>query len=171
VSNWNDRLREPRVGICLHYDASTSDAGAVQWLTKDPRCHVSYNFLILDNGQRVTIAPVDARAWHAGICRSSDHRFPYRDANSALWGISLAATAGETATLAAKQAMADLCRVLFKRQGWQLADVWRIVGHSTEAWPRGRKIDPEGPDPTRPVLSVAEIRGMVASGSVVLIPG
>lgn len=155
------------MGCMLHYDASTSDRGAVQWLLHDPRAKVSYNFLILDNGQRVTIAPVTARAWHAGICKSSDARLPYADANSAFWGISIAATVGDVATPAAKHAVAELCRTLFKRQGWnQATEIYRIVGHASEAWPRGRKIDPEGPNPARPILSVAEIRGMVANEAV-----
>ena len=50
------RLKEPRRGVMLHYDASTSDAGSRMWF-KDPRCRVSYNYLVLDNGDYVVIAP------------------------------------------------------------------------------------------------------------------
>ena len=162
MGNWNDDLREPRIGVLLHYDASVSDASAVQWLTRDPRCKVSYTWLILDDGSIITVAPPDARAWHAGICRASDPRLPYRDANSAFYGLSLAATAGDRATPAALTAIADLTRALFGRHGWDTrTELWRIVGHSTEAWPRGRKVDPVGPDPARPVLRVEEIRQRV----------
>lgn len=165
-NNWN-APREPRLGVMLHYDASTSDRGAVQWLMHDPRCKVSYNYLVLDNGEVVTVAPVTARAWHAGICRSSDPgRLPYRDANSAFWGVSIAAGSGDVATLAAKVAVARVCTELMLSMGWDLSSTFRIVGHDTEAWPRGRKIDPEGPDPLRPVLSVTEIRRMVATGAL-----
>lgn len=163
MPNWNS-LREARMGVMLHYDASTSDKGAVEWLLHDPRCKVSYNYLVLDNGQIVTIAPADARAWHAGICRPSEPRLNYRDANSALWGISIAATVGEVATKEAKEAIADLTRILFINQHWPLTDTWRIVGHSSEAWPRGRKIDPVGPNPAKPVLSVEEMRDTVTGG-------
>lgn len=163
VANWNN-LKEPRLGVMLHYDASASDRGAVMWLLHDPRCHVSYTWLILDDGTIVTIAPPDARAWHAGICRSSDpERLPYRDANSAFYGLSLAATAGETATPEAKKAVVDLTRALFGRHGWDTQEeTWRVVGHRTEAWPRGRKADPEGSIPGKPVLSVAEVRALLA---------
>lgn len=161
MANWNS-LREPRMGCMLHYDASTSDSGAVAWLLHDPRCKVSYNFLILDDGRMVAIAPPEARAWHAGICRPSVPRLAYRDANSAFYGLSLAATVGEVGTAAAKQAMVDLIRALFGRHDWDTqTDGWRIVGHASEAWPRGRKIDPTGPDPAHPVLSVGEIREML----------
>lgn len=160
MANWGS-LREPRMGVMLHYDASASDRGAVEWLLHDPRCKVSYNYLVLDNGSVVTIAPPDARAWHAGICRSSDPRLPYKDANSAFWGISLAATVGDVATEAAREAVADLCAVLFVNQSWPVTEYWRIVGHSSECWPRGRKIDPQGPDPAKPVLAVADIQRMV----------
>lgn len=152
----------------LHYDASSSDRGAVQWLTQDPRCRVSYNFLVLDDGKVVGVAPPDARAWHAGVCKPSDPRLIYADANSAFYGVSIAATAGERATPLAKESVADLCRALFARHGWDYSAVWRIVGHASEAWPRGRKVDPEGPDPLHPVMSVAEIRGMVAAGPPIL---
>ncbi len=164
MGNYN-ALREPRLGVMLHYDDSASDAGAVEWLLHDPRCHVSYNLLVLDGGKVVEIAPLTHRAWHAGICRPSDVRLTYRDANSAFFGVAIAADGTDVATSAQKQAVATICRTLFKRHGWdETTDVWRIVGHDTEAWPRGRKIDPAGSDPHHPVLSVMEIRGLVASG-------
>ncbi len=165
--NWNT-VREPRAGILLHYDSSTSDRGAVEWLVSDPRAKVSYNVLVTDDGNPIQVAPMDARAWHAGICRPSDPRVMYRDANSAMYGIAIAAGAGDTATVAQKETVAKLCRTLFQRHGWPLSEVWRILGHETEAWPRGRKTDPTGPDPRRPVLCVNEIRGMVAAGPPVL---
>ena len=167
MANYNAALREPRIGICLHYDASASDKGAVEWLTKDPRCKVSYNLLVLDNANIVEVAPVTARAWHAGVCRSSDHRLPYTDANSALYGIAIAATDGDVATDVQVRSVVALCRTLFQRHGWHYAtDVWRIVGHETECWPRGRKHDPTGSDPKHPVLSVLAVRGMMATGAL-----
>jgi N-acetyl-anhydromuramyl-L-alanine amidase AmpD len=159
--NYN-AVREERLGVMLHYDGSTSDAGAVQWLLRDSRCKVSYNWLVLDSGEVVEIAPPDARAWHAGVCRPSHPTLRYRDANSAFYGLSLAATVGQTATSEAKAAIVDLCRVLFIRHGWDPErEGWRIVGHETEAWPRGRKIDPTGPNPSHPVLEVEEVRELL----------
>jgi hypothetical protein len=161
--NWGT-LREKRIGIMFHYDASTSDAGAVQWLKHDSRCKVSYNTLVLDNGTVEQIAPDNRRAWHAGVCRSSDPRLVYADANSAFYGISIAATAGETATAAQKATIDRLCEEIFTKEGWSKCnDAWRVVGHNTEAWPRGRKSDPIGPNPNKPVLSTTEIRGMLVS--------
>jgi N-acetyl-anhydromuramyl-L-alanine amidase AmpD len=145
----------------LHYDASASDAGAIAWLTKDPRCKVSYNFLVMDDGTVVKVAPASARAWHAGVCRPSTEAPTYRDANSAFYGVAIAANAGEEATEAQENAVIDLCVDLYRKSGWPTIGVYRIVGHSAECWPRGRKVDPEGPDPKRPVLSVREIRDAV----------
>ena len=54
-------LREDRIGVMLHFDGSGSDRGSVQWF-KDPRCRVSYNLLVLDDGSYVRIAPDSARA-------------------------------------------------------------------------------------------------------------
>lgn len=163
MAAWGDVLREPRMGVVLHYDASASDAGAVAWLRSDA-CRVSYNWIILDNGAQVTIAPMDARAYHAGVCRSSDPRLPYHDANSAFYGVAIAATDGDLATPLQKQAVVNLCVGLFRRHGWdRQSEGWRIVGHDTEAWPRGRKHDPTGSNPLRPVMSVQEIRNLVAA--------
>jgi N-acetyl-anhydromuramyl-L-alanine amidase AmpD len=161
-ANWSLRIREPRIGVMLHYDASATDAGAIAWLA-GPDIKVSYNWLVTDEGNIIPIAPETARAWHAGVCRSSDPRLPYRDANSAFYGVSIAATTGDVATVEAKRSVAALCRTLFGRHGWPVDEVWRIVSHRTQAWPRGRKNDPEGPDLAHPVLNANEIRGMVAA--------
>ncbi len=166
MGNYHATLREQRLGVMLHYDASTSDRGAVTWLTKDPACRVSYNLLVLDSGEVVEVAPVTARAWHAGICRSSDpSRLPYRDANSAFLGIAVAAGAGDQVTPAQLAAVVRLVRDAFDRSGWLRSETWRIVGHETEAWPRGRKHDPTGPTPARPVLSVAAVRQAVSDAA------
>jgi N-acetyl-anhydromuramyl-L-alanine amidase AmpD len=149
----------------LHYDASASDAGAVQWLLHDPACRVSYQWLVLDSGVSVRIAPDTARAYHAGVCRSSDPRLPYRDANSAFYGISAAATDGEMVTPAQYQTILDLVRCYFRAHDWPLEESWRVVGHETEAYPLGRKHDPTGSDPACPVLSVAQIRADLANPS------
>lgn len=155
----------------LHYDASSSDVSSVIWFT-DPACKVSYNWLVMDTGNVIPIAPDDARAWHAGCCKTDDPRLPYKDANSAFYGIALAATAGDTATREAKRSLAALCLHCFAIEGWDVTEVWRIVSHRSQAvycpghakaGQRGRKNDPEGPDPARPVLSTNEIRGMVAA--------
>lgn len=177
--NWNT-LTESRIGVMLHYDASTSDKGSIAWFSHE-LCKVSYNHMVLDSGNIVPIAPDDMRAWHAGVCRSSDPRLVYRDANSAFYGVSIAATVGESATLEAKRSVASLCLYYFSAHGWPLSDVWRIVSHrrhavfparlpNGEPHPRagqyGRKSDPEGPDLSRPVMNTNEIRGMVAERQV-----
>lgn len=155
------KTREQRRGVCLHYDGSGSDRGAVAWFG-DPRCGVSYNLLVLDDGSYVRIAPDDARAWHAGRCKTSDpSRLGYKDANSALYGVAIASSGKHDVTPLQMLTVALLCRLYFEQHGWDLDDVWRIVGHSSEAWPRGRKTDPEGADPQNPILSVDDIRQLL----------
>lgn len=157
MSNWNER-REPRIGVMLHYDASTSDRGAVEWLTKDPRCNVSYNWLVLDDGRVVSVAPATARAWHAGVCKPSSPKLAYRDANSAFYGIAIAAGAADHATPEQLAAVVKIARTCFEKERWPLTETWRVVGHASEAWPRGRKVDPEGSRRGDPVLSTEAVR-------------
>lgn len=164
--NWGAR-RESRLGIMLHYDASAGlDVDALGWFS-DPRCRVSYNWLYLDDGAEHEIAPDDARAWHAGACRPSDPaRLAYGDANSAFWGLAWAGGGrpGDVCPEAARAAIVRRCVTLFRRRGWPAEETWRIVSHRSEAWPRGRKDDPEGPGhPRRTVLSTHEIRSRVAA--------
>lgn len=158
---YGSKLYEPRVGCLLHYDASTNDKGAVAWFS-DPRCKVSYQWLVTDDGVPHRLAPDTARAYHAGVCRPSNPRLQYKDANSAFYGISLAATDGDTCTPQALQTVVRLCVGYFLERGWKSSEVFRIVGHSSEASPRGRKVDPEGTHPT-PVLSVDKVREAVKS--------
>ena len=154
-------IREKRLGVCLHYDASGSDAGSMGWFAHE-KCRVSYNWLVLDDGSYVTIAPDNCRAWHAGRCRTSDReRLNYRDANSALYGIAAATNNRVDVTPLQLLTIAWLTRQCFVRECWPVTDTWRIVGHSSEAWPRGRKSDPEGGDKRNPIYSPADIRQLL----------
>jgi N-acetyl-anhydromuramyl-L-alanine amidase AmpD len=158
-ANWGS-LKEARIGIGLHYDGSLTDRGALDWFShKD--CRVSYTYLLWDNGNIHPIAPRTARAYHMGVCRPSSPDLQYRDANSALYGLALAARPPDTALPAQVDSLVALCISLFQQHGWSREETWRIVGHSSECWPRNRKIDPVGPDPLRPVLSVEEVRKRV----------
>lgn len=169
--SWNQTLRQPRVGILLHYDDSSSDTGALGWLTKDPRCGVSYNVLVEDDGIAYQIAPLTARAWHAGVCYPSDPAHPYVDANSAFYGVAVSARDGEVVTPLQMLGVVRICRELAARHNWDLAmEPWRITGHDREAatlvngiWKRGRKIDPTGSNKDRPVLSVEAVRAAFQS--------
>ena len=155
------KLREARQGVMLHYDGSGSDHGSVEWFA-DERCKVSYNLLVLDNGSYVRIAPDTARAWHAGRCKPSDPiKLNYTDANSAFYGIAIASSGKQDVTPLQMMTVALLCRIYFKAHQWDLSDTFRIVSHSSEAWERGRKTDPEGTDPTNPILSVDDIRQLL----------
>lgn len=155
LHNYNVKLYEPRKGLLLHYDDSTSDPGAVEWLTRDPKCKVSYNRLYLDNGSRVNITPTTARAWHAGVCRPSDPRLPYKDANSAFYGWAIATNDNHKVTPAAYAALLEDATELFKEHGWR--EAWRVTTHHLEAWPRGRKIDIEG-DPRKPTYPIFDLQ-------------
>src|SRR3990167_6545186 len=137
VAAWGNRNFEPRQGCMLHFDASASDQGAMAWMLNDPRCKVSYHWLVLDNGAQLTVAPMAARAWHAGVCRPSSTSFTYKDANSAFYGIAIAATDGDVATPAQRLAVARLTAGLFKLNRWdRRLELWRITGHENECWPR-----------------------------------
>lgn len=156
MAKWGAKLFEPRKGICLHYDASQNDKGAVAWF-RDPRCEVSYQFLVTDDGEAHRIAPDDARAYHAGVCKPSAYAPKYEDANSAFYGVAIAATDGDVATLEQIRTVTRLCVQYFLKHGWGSQDVSRIVSHKSEAWPRGRKHDPEGTGVV-PVMRTEQIR-------------
>lgn len=163
-------LRESRIGAMVHYDGSTSDHGGLAWFN-DPRCEVSYQVVVLDDGRWAQIAPDSARAWHAGVCRTSDpKRLPYRDANSAFLGIAALTDDRHQVTVAQMLTIAWKIRSWFALHGWKPEETWRIVGHDAEAvYPaghgkagqRGRKIDPTGPDPKNPILAMEDIRYLV----------
>jgi len=142
----------------LHYTAGNF-AGSVAWC-KDPASKVSYQAIVSQKGELALIAPWDKRAWHAGPCKTSNPaQLPYTDGNSAFEGIALASLgAGDIVKPAAFAEIVRLCKERFAAHGWPLTDGWRIVGHNTECDPRGRKLDPEGPDAAHPVLSVAAVR-------------
>jgi N-acetyl-anhydromuramyl-L-alanine amidase AmpD len=138
--NWNNKPYESRKGIMMHYDASASDAGAVEFLLRSPACKASYNKLILDDGTVVDIAPDTARAWHAGNCRPSSGVLPYKDANSAFYGVAFAATYGSAITEVQFAAAVRVLVAYMRNHKW--TDVERhITDHAAEAWPRGRKVD------------------------------
>lgn len=159
--NW-ENLRERRIGVLLHYDESGSDAGAVAWFSH-PDCKVSYNWLVLDDGTQVDLAPRDKAAWHAGKCQPSDPaRMPYKHANSAFYGVSLAANHKDTATEAQVATVVRIIKGLFIEHGWPLTDAFRITSHHLEAWPRGRKIDVARPGGGW-VLDLGEVRRRVAA--------
>jgi N-acetyl-anhydromuramyl-L-alanine amidase AmpD len=155
-----NELREPRVGVMIHFDASGNDLSAVGWF-RDPTCKVSYQKLVLDDGSYVTIAPDTKRAWHAGVCRPSNDLLKYTDANSAFYGVSIASNEKVESTALQMLTAAALARFYFELEGWSLDQIWRVVGHDTEAWPRGRKVDPTGFDKLNPILSVENIRRLV----------
>ena len=144
----------------LHYDGSGSDAGAVGWFGH-PECRVSYQWLVLDDGSAIRIAPDSSRAWHAGYCRQSDRRLEYRDANSAFYGIAAATNDQVDVTPLQTLTVAYLVRRYFEEEGWPLSDLWRITSHRLEAWRRGRKSDPEGGDLKNPILAVDDIRQLL----------
>lgn len=158
--NWN-ALKEPRLGIALHYTAGSYE-GSVAWC-QHPASQVSYQWIVAQDGRSTLIAPWEARAWHMGVCRSSDpERLPYRDANSAFLGLALAASDKERITDLAFRLLVGTIRTQFRYHGWDLTETWRIVGHDSEAWPRGRKVDPRGTGP-EPVIDLAAVRAAVAT--------
>ena len=140
-------LSERRQGICLHYDGSGSDRGAMQWFA-DERCRVSYNLLVLDDGSYVRIAPDTARAWHAGRCRHSDPaRLHYGDANSAFYGIAIASSGKHDVTPLQMLTVALLCRLYYDKHGWDLVRT-RGASSATPAKPGHAAARPTPKAPT-----------------------
>ena len=110
----------------------------------------------------IAVTPEEARAWHAGVCTPSSTQLKYADANSALYGLAIAANGSDTVTPAQLAAAVAICRRLFEKNGWPLTDGWRITSHSAEAAPRGRKVDCEGQRATK-VLDPAAVRTAVGA--------
>lgn len=157
--NWSD-IHGQRVGVMLHYDESSSDAGGVGWFRAE-KCKVSYHWLVLDDGSYHEIAPFWRAAYHAGACRPSSPGLAYLHANSAFVGIAAAAASGDAVTAEQMLTIAFLTRVAFHRHAWPVTDTWRVTGHENEAWPRGRRSDPTGPEDQKPVLSLAGVRHLL----------
>jgi peptidoglycan hydrolase-like protein with peptidoglycan-binding domain len=155
-----------RVGVAWHYDGSHTDKGAQNWFD-DPAFKLSYTRAYTDGGRRIRLAPsVMNRVYHMGACRT-DARV--KGANSAFYGLCITAGTGHQATAAQFEAIcrdtADIARFHQARgdTGWELSniDYW-LTGHETWATPKGRKIDPTGANPRKPVLSLAAGRLRVA---------
>lgn len=156
-----DTLRQPRMGVMLHYTGGT-DLSGLQWLLFDQRCRVSYNWLTLDDGTTLSVAPKEARAWHAGVCKDSDEFFVYHDANSAFYGHAIAAESGDTCTPKQFDMVVQTIVALFREHQWTPEQtLTRITDHAREAWPRGRKED------TGNVLPLANVRRAVADALIV----
>lgn len=157
---WYRTLSEPRAGVMIHYDASSSDAGSLSWFAHD-QCRVSYQVVVLDDGTWARIAPDTAGAWHAGRCRPSDERLRYRSANHAFYGIAAATNDRVDVTPVQLLTIAWHVRRWFEAEGWPVEQLWRVTGHEDEAYPRGRKSDPSGGDPLNPIFSVSQVQQLV----------
>ena len=153
-------LKEPRQGVMLHWDGSGSDLGGLSWL-QNPDIKAGYNIVVGDDGSWGILAPLASRAWHAGVCRPSSGAPKYKDANSAFYGISILNGGKEDVTQRQVLTAAWLAARLFEREDWSRHDHRRVVTHSSEAWPRGRKVDPEGKDPLNPILSADDVRTLL----------
>lgn len=157
---WNDKLKESRKGVMTHWDGSASDLSGIAWL-QNPDMKAGYHIVVADDGSWGVLAPLHTRVWHAGKCRPSSSAPKYKDANSAFYGICILNGGREDVTQRQVLTTAWLAGRLFHREGWSMNDSHRIVTHSTEAWPRGRKIDPEGKDPLNPILSADDVRSLL----------
>lgn len=157
---------EKRVGIMLHYDGSRTDTGAENWFDS-PAFKLSYNRGYTDGGRRIRLTPsITNRAYHAGACRTDDR---VKGANGAFYGLCITAGTGQQAAVPQFESIcrdaADIARYHQNRgdKGWELPniDYW-LTGHEIWAAPKGRKVDPTGPDRSKPVLSLVKSRIRVA---------
>lgn len=161
-------LASPRFGVCLHYDASVTDAAGEGWFSH-PDCNVSYNRYYLDSGEVVSIADDDWAAWHMGPCLT-------KNANSVYYGLSAATNGYNKATPKQLASMIEDTVGLFRRHDWGAAETdVRIVGHNEQAiftkahtsnrarWGKlGRRDDPKGYPPAAPVIDIGAFRRTVA---------
>ena len=144
-------LYETRIGIMIHLDASGSDTGSLNWFGNSD-CKCVYHWIVMDDGRVIGLVQPTRRSWHAGKCRPSGQTDLYQDANSAFYGLAAAATIGDTITPPQLKSLARVVRDIMEHEGW--SDIRRrLTGHSAEAWPRGRKTDPEC-NPDSPVLTL-----------------
>lgn len=161
-------LRAPRQRIMIHFDDSGNDASGENWFM-DPRCGVSYNRWYGDAGRIVSIADDDWAAWHAGKCLTLE-------ANSVYWGQAAATNATIPATQRCVDTMIEDSVRFFYLMKWPAVDVERrIIGHDREAifnkkdnptrpdlWGKlGRRIDPTGFNPQRPIIDLKAYRRTV----------
>ena len=153
-----------RRGIMLHYDDSSSDAGALEWF-RDPRCNNGYTWLVLDDGRVVELADPGMRTPHAGACLTPM-------ANSRFYGIAAATNGSVCATAQQVGSIVRLCSAIVRFHKWANPV---LVGHDEQAvWtakytPRrslwgkvGRKVEPTGRRPDgAPVLDVHAVKQQV----------
>lgn len=123
----------PIFGI-IHYDASQTQSGAVQWMTmkhKDPNQNVSAHLSIGRDGSVIQMVPFNIKAWHAGISKWKG----YDGLNSYSIGIELQNTGKQKYTDIQMNVLIEVCSALtaaYKLREW--------VGHSDIS--PGRKVDP-----------------------------
>jgi N-acetyl-anhydromuramyl-L-alanine amidase AmpD len=130
------QLTIPRQGVMVHYDASSSDAGALQWF-RDPAFRFSYNRVFLDDGRRVNLvaAPGDRSsfhraAYHAGVCRTQETPYPVHSANQAFYGLAITAAGGDVVKPPQYQALLEDVVAIFRVHRWPAREAaTRIVGH------------------------------------------
>lgn len=164
-----------RHGIMLHFDASRTDQGAINWFD-DPEFLLSYNRAYTDNGRRIRLAPtIEHRAYHAGKCRSD--ALVHDNANSSFYGLCVTAGDGQITTTEQFTAICVDAAVIVRYHqlrgdpGWSIENLGYIItGH--EDWAvnadgkLGRKHDPTGENPKKglpPVLDKKAVRGTVAA--------
>lgn len=158
-----------RHGIMLHFDASRTDEGAINWFD-DPDFKLSYNRAYTDNGRRIKLTPtIEHRAYHAGVCRSD--AVVHDNANSSFYGLCVTAGDGQIATTEQFTAICVDAAVIAKYHqrrgdpGWGIGNIgWWITGHEDWAAPPGRKHDPTGENPKKglpPVLDKVAVRETV----------
>lgn len=154
------------VGAMVHFDDSASDASGEGWF-RSPDCKNGYNRYYLDDGSVVQLTPsMLEAARHAGRCQQ-------KNANSSFYGLAIAAKDGDVVKAPQWRSLVVDLVSLARFHGWRPENVaaW-LFGHDEQAvfteaefpknpekWGKlGRKVDPTGTRPDRPVLSMAQLR-------------
>lgn len=171
-----------RVGVMVHFDDSSSDAGALAWF-RDPAFRLSYNRAYRDDGTRIRITPsIHHAAYHAGVCliepslrieTLSGSGYRYGGANTGYFGLAITAAARDHITRPQLESLTEDTAIIFRAAGWSPEETERrIVGHDSRAifnprdnpdtphrWGQlGRKIDPTGMNKSDPVIDLAELQ-------------
>lgn len=155
----HSRRAVPCVAVCVHWTGG-SYASAIDWCTR-PAAKVSYHEIISPAGQVARLVAPDRASWSVGTSRAP---LPWTGTagNAMTYNIALAGAPPVPATAAAKFVLVERIREAFRHFGWPVTDGHRVTGHHDWAWPRGRKVDPVGDDPTAPWLDLVAIRRAVA---------
>jgi N-acetyl-anhydromuramyl-L-alanine amidase AmpD len=152
------RRAVPCVAVCLHWTGG-SYLSAVDWCQR-AASKVSYHEIIGPQGELALLVPPDRAAWSVGRSIAPPPWQGATSGNSMTYNIALSGAPPVKPTGDQLRVLTERIVVAFAHFGWSLKDGFRITGHHQWAWPRGRKVDPQG-SATDPWLDLTALRASV----------